>query len=100
MKFRPTQLQVISLASVGILLLVFSLFPTFGAPHFRYTGSDPSHHVWNLGWPLATCMFDPQSPPYFFVGPLAIPYAIAATVAFSIAYMLLFLWNNLGGSHE
>jgi hypothetical protein len=49
--------------------LVVDLFPHHGAPHFRYTGSDPAHSVWNLGWPLALFIYDPRSGMH--VGPFA-----------------------------
>ncbi len=40
---------------------ILAFFPRFGPPDFRYTGSDPSHAVWNLGWPLASMIHDPRS---------------------------------------
>ena len=48
------------------------LFPWFGGPFFRYMGSDPSVHVWNLGWPLALFIFDSRSGLHVgpFVGPM------------------------------
>jgi hypothetical protein len=41
------------------------IFPRHGAPDFRYTGSDPSHHVWNLGWPMAIAIYDSTSGIHF-----------------------------------
>ena len=41
--------------------VVVDFVPSFGPPHFRYTGSDPSVHVWNLGWPLPYMIYDPRS---------------------------------------
>lgn len=52
-----------------VACLLLNLFPTFGRPQFRYTGSDPSKHVWNLGWPSATAIYDHQSG--LHVGPMA-----------------------------
>ncbi len=49
------------LATYGLISLAADLFPTFGPPHFRYTGSDPAVHVWNLGWPVATAIYDSRS---------------------------------------
>lgn len=49
------------LAAYFALCLFVNLFPAYGPPNFRYTGSDPSVHVWNLGWPLATAIYDPRS---------------------------------------
>jgi hypothetical protein len=41
--------------------LVVDLWPQFGPPQFRYTGSDPEVFVWNFGWPLTTFIYDPRS---------------------------------------
>ena len=59
-------------------------------PHFRYTGVDPSVHVWNLGWPLATMIWDHRSG--LHVGPFAyllIPglFVVGLTV-FAFAWFL------------
>lgn len=40
--------------------LLLGFFPHYGPPHFRYTGSDPANEVWNIGWPLATMIWDDQ----------------------------------------
>jgi|GEM_PF-3146864 len=50
---------------------MIDFLPHFGAPHFRYTGSDPALPVWNIGWPLALFVFDPRNG--FHVGPIAVP---------------------------
>jgi hypothetical protein len=49
--------------AIGCLIAfaVMDLFPRHGAPDFRYTGSDPAYHVWNLGWPLALAIYDSRS---------------------------------------
>ncbi len=44
-----------------VICLIVDFYPTYGPPHFRYTGSDPSIEVWNLGWPIATMIYDPVS---------------------------------------
>src|SRR5688500_1919301 len=49
--------------------LIVDFLPRHGPPHFRYTGSDPTSHVWNLGWPLALFVYDPRSG--LHVGPFA-----------------------------
>jgi hypothetical protein len=49
--------------------LVVDVFPQHGTPHFRYTGSDPAHAVWNIGWPIALFIYDPRSG--LHVGPMA-----------------------------
>ena len=76
------------------MFLVIALFPHFGAPHFRYTGSDPNHDVWNLGVPIATCIYDSATTPNFFIGPLAYLYAIAAVFGFMTLYAVMVAWNN------
>ena len=78
----PTTVCALYLISCAVV----DLLPRFGAPYFRYTGSDPAIHVWNLGWPLAVAIFDPRSG--FHIGPFAIPvlgiqlfvFGVAATV--------------------
>ncbi len=94
MNFRLTRSQKILLLSVGITLLLISVFPTFGPPHFRFTGSDPNRFVWNLGWPLATCIYDAGAPPFFFVDPFAYVCAFAASTGLVSAYAMMFVWNN------
>jgi len=47
--------NTILILSIAACLMVDS-FPHFGPPQFRYTGSDPNTHIWNLGWPLATAL--------------------------------------------
>ncbi len=62
---KPLLLLALYLAAC----LVVDLWPQFGPPHFRYTGSDPAVFVWNFGWPLATFIYDPRSGVH--VGPVA-----------------------------
>ena len=52
-----------------VLCILANFFPRHGPPHFRYTGSDPSREVWNLGWPLVLAIYDPQYG--LHVGPFA-----------------------------
>lgn len=42
----------------AVLCLTVLLFPRHGSPEFRYTGSDPSYEVWNLGFPAACFIYD------------------------------------------
>lgn len=57
--------------------LTVDFFPSFGPPHFRYTGSDPATQVWNLGWPLVTAIYDKRSG--LHVGPVGgVLFAIQA----------------------
>ena len=44
-----------------IACVVVDLFPRYGPPYFRYTGSDPAHEVWNLGWPVGLIIYDSRS---------------------------------------
>ena len=86
--------QVVSLSSGLLAAAVLSFFPRFGPPNFRYTDSDPSHHVWNLGFPLATCIDDPVTEPHLFVGPIGSVVFMAAAVSAGVPILLLFAWNN------
>ena len=47
--------------AIVVVCLIVDLLPHHGAPDFRYTGSDPAHAVWDLGWPLALFIYDPRS---------------------------------------
>ncbi len=74
--------------------LVLDLFPQYGPPHFRYTGSDPDVPVWNLGWPLAEFIYDPRHG--LQVGPGA-PLLIAAqcgVFVFCVALVVVANWNR------
>ena len=62
-----TRRWVLGLALYVVACLAFDFRPHYGPPHFRYTGSDPSRHVWNLGWPSVTCIYDSRFG--FQVGP-------------------------------
>jgi hypothetical protein len=59
-------------AILTLLILAVDFLPSFGTPSFRYTGSDPSHHVWNPGYPIAFFIFDQSTPPYWLLGPLSV----------------------------
>jgi len=41
-----------------LILVVINIFPRFKGPDFRYTGAEPSHHVWNFGWPIGHIIYD------------------------------------------
>jgi hypothetical protein len=75
------------LASISAVALPLSnFFPHAGRPHFQYIGSDPNIGVVNLGWPLATGIYDSRSE--LHVGPLARvgwPLQIVAFVAVGFA---------------
>ncbi len=77
-------------AAYLLACLVLDVFPRFGPPQFRYTGSDPAVSVWNLGWPMALGIHDARSgfhagPSMYLVPPaqvflLLLAFAIAAVV--------------------
>lgn len=72
-----------------IACLVADLLPRHGAPDFRYTGSDPAHEVWNLGWPVALAIVDSQSGIHF--GPfLYVVVPVQVVFALIIVAILLF----------
>ena len=75
---------------VGCALV--DLFPYFTAPHFRYTGSDPAIHVWNLGWPLALVIYDSQSG--LHIGPLAVPILGLQLILFGVAVAVYLIRKN------
>lgn len=96
MMFRLSRRQRIVFLCAAIAILIVAVFPTFGAPQFRYNGCDPEHHVWNLGWPVATCIYDAVNSPHFFVGPFAYVYALASMSGFAVFYAAAIAWNNRG----
>jgi hypothetical protein len=76
---------------IGLLILicvVADFFPRHGAPDFRYTGSDPTHQVWNLGWPIALTICDSASGihlgPFLYV---VVPFQV---VLVSLVALVLF----------
>ena len=97
MKLMPSRTQIVALFALAAVALVLALMPHWRAPHFRYTGSNPEHHVWNLGWPLATCIYDSSHAPHFFVGPFAYAYAFVAILGFVLLYSVFVAWNNRRG---
>ena len=68
-----------------LLLLVAAVWPRYGAPDFRYTGSDPSRHVWNVGWPVAVVIHDPDAG--LHVGPLAL--VVGAVLAMGVVILAM-----------
>ena len=54
------QTKVMVVAFVAVCLAI-DLLPHSGPAEFRYSGSDPTTMVWNLGWPLALAIYDPRS---------------------------------------
>lgn len=77
----------VALRAAFVLACLFTdLFPSYGAPQFRYTGSSPERDVWNLGWPLAMFVLDPNSG--LHVGPLAF---VALSIQLILALPLIWL---------
>ena len=54
-----------------VLLILINIFPVWGRPHWRYTGSSPDRNVLNLGLPLGHTMVDFNCSPYVFFAPTA-----------------------------
>jgi hypothetical protein len=82
------QWKLVGALSVAAVLLI-DFFPHFGPPQFRYAGSDPQAHVWNLGWPVATLIYDQRSGmhagPFFYVLiPIEVGVVAVASLVFSI----------------
>jgi hypothetical protein len=96
MKLAPTRNQILALTVLAVVFVLLAFMPHWGPPHFRYTGSDPGHHVWNLGWPLATCIYDSVHSPHLFAGPFAYAYAFAGLVGFTVLYIAFVGWNHRG----
>jgi len=97
MKLMPSRTQIVCLIVLAGVGLVITLMPHWGAPHFRYTGSDPNHQVWNLGWPLTTCIYDAAHSPHFFIGPFGYAYNVVVLPGFALLYGVLVAWNNRRG---
>ena len=75
--------------SIGYLIVF--LFPSHGAPHFRYTGSDPDYEVWNFRFPIFTLIFDDRYG--FFYGPgifLAIAFLCLSSLMVVVPVVLAY----------
>lgn len=67
MSIFRSKTQAVFLALLLLMFAVIDFFPAYGAPAFRYTGADPNHHVWNLGWPFPWAIYDKETPPFWFI---------------------------------
>ncbi len=83
----------ILLAAYVTICLVIDFCPTYGRPHFRYTGSDPSIEVWNIGWPIATMIYDYSSG--IHVGPFAYVLFPLELIILAFSYALIMLLRLL-----
>ena len=81
---RPMRTRTkVAVASYLLVCLTLDFFPRLGPPEFRYTGSDPTILVWNLGWPQALSIYDPRSglhvgPSVYLVPPAQLIILLAA----------------------
>ncbi|WP_294223555.1 hypothetical protein, partial [Prosthecobacter sp.] len=85
------------LALFILAVLVFDFLPSFGPPFFRYTGSDPKHLVWNLGWPIPWIIYDSVNPPHWFAwlgGRIAILFVTQVILIMACALLPWILKNN------
>jgi len=76
-----------------IVFAVVDFFPIHGPPFFRYTGADPKHHVWNLGWPIAWSIYDEVTPPFWFTTPVFLPALLMIQFIILMAGWLLPLFK-------
>ena len=71
-----------------IACVVIDLFPRYGSPYFRYTGSDPAHEVWNIGWPMALAIYDWRSGiqlgPFLY---LVVPFQAVLVLLFGVVLL-------------
>ncbi|MGB4929496.1 MAG: hypothetical protein WBP43_05975 [Chitinophagales bacterium] len=77
---------------LAIIFAIIDFYPEFNVPQFRYTGSDPNHFVWNIGYPLALFIFDNENSPFIFAGPvffIALPIQILIIMAVHFARILI-----------
>ncbi|QDU53895.1 hypothetical protein [Aeoliella mucimassa] len=86
MRHKLTTLAVFSYVAI---CLAVDFIPHHGPPLFRYTGSDPEVHVWNIGWPLGTAIYDPRygwhwGPEAFVVLPLQVVLLLVAITAWRL----------------
>src|SRR5689334_23309185 len=81
-----------TIAALVIACAVMDLFPRHGPPDFRYTGSDPAHVIWNLGWPVALVIYDPQSGIHF--GPFLYVVIPVQIVVLSLIILVSFLQHR------
>lgn len=98
---RPmrTRTKVIG-ASYLLICLTLDFSPRFGPPAFRYTGSDPTVPVWNLGWPLALVIYDPRNG--LQVGPSVylVPPAQLLILLGAMALVAVLRWAMGTASHR
>jgi hypothetical protein len=72
-------------------LLVVTLFPTFGPPHFRYNGADPSVPVWNIGL-IAIAIYDARSG--LHLGPMPFEQVLLTALLIAAMFGVFFLMRR------
>ena len=76
------------LTGLSLLLCVAMAVPRHGPPSFRYTGVDPTFHVWNFGWPRVVFIYDARSG--IHVGPFA--YIVVPPLALALLGGVALSW--------
>lgn len=82
---RSFRLWLFWVLAYWVVCLFIDLCPTHGPPHFRYNGSDPSHEVWNIGWPLALFIWDDR------FGLLTSPFSVIMIGGQVLVFLFVFI---------
>lgn len=83
--FKPGTILFYSLL---VIFLVMDLYPEYGSPYFRYTGSDPEDKVLNMGWPFTLFIIDFNTKPFLFDGPFLIIMIPLQLIGLLIAWFI------------
>ena len=84
--------QLFLLLILSSVFIVVDFWPTYGAPFFRYTGSNPDEQVWNLGFPIAWFIYDDNTPPHWFTAVPMLNYALLGTQAVILLACAVLPW--------
>ena len=79
------------LYSLLIIFIIMDLYPEYGSPNFRYTGSNIENDVLNLGWPFTLVIIDFNTKPYLFDGPFLLIMIPIQLFILSIAWLIKIL---------
>jgi hypothetical protein len=82
----------------AVIFLAMDFAPRHGPPDFRYTGSDPERIVWNIGWPCAWAIYDPQSGVQ--IGPWLIISLPPQVFFLAFLHGLTMMWPLIRGSRK
>ncbi|QDV75694.1 hypothetical protein [Botrimarina mediterranea] len=99
----PTQPQITALTKRQfffhglhlLLLVIATVWPTWGPPQFRYTGSNPDRPVWNFGYPVSAFIFDEEVLPAWHMGPLTRTWLIVMPIWVVGVLSANIVWNQL-----